>query len=259
MGPVSRSLRRRKSPRDSGSQRSNSQGSPRASSKSGRKGIATGIGAVSIGLSIAWLTPTGPWVWAKIFPSPTISASVTFPDASCGSFLVPMASKASRSDADFGTPTWALRNGASQAAPYWPGRGTSRVLFTITGYQPRPVTITGLTFKVSKRGPAPVAGRVESGQCGDATVARYAIVNLDIKPPRITESSAVKITWGNQVTTPLTFPYTVTSTNTESLLLMASTSESVEWTAQLAWSDGTTSGSLPIDNEGHAFRTAVSP
>lgn len=256
---VSRSLRRRMNPRVPESERFNKQVSPLANSHNWRKAIAAGIGAVLTGLLIAWLTPAGPWLWAKVFPPPTISASVSFYDGGCGSFLVPESGSASKSDADFGTPKWALRNGAAQAAPWSPGRGTSRVLFTITGYKARPVTITALTFKVSKRGPAPSDGRVESGDCGDETIARYAEVDLDRKPPRITESSGATISLGDIVTSPLAFPYTVTDTNTESLLLIASTAEYVEWTAHLAWSDGTTSGLLSIDNEGHPFRTALSP
>src|SRR5687768_5726048 len=63
-----------------------------------RKAIVAGAGAVVLALLIAWLTPAGPWVWEKVFPGPTISASVSFYDGACGSFLVPINSTASLSD-----------------------------------------------------------------------------------------------------------------------------------------------------------------
>ncbi len=58
-----------------------------------------------------------------------------------------------------------------------------------------------------------------------------------------------------QETTPLRFPYRVSDTESESLLILAHSSGYVEWTAHLEWSNGEDSGALTIDDKGKPFRT----
>lgn len=233
--------------------------SPSASSPPLRKLFVT-LTPVLVALLIAWLTPVGPWLIAKIHPGPKITASIEFYRGTCDSFWVPSSSNASTSDPGFATPAWADSSEAAQALSFYPGRGMSMITFTVTGYDTRPVTVTALRFRVSTHRERPNDGTILSRECGDETVARYADVDLDVDPPRITQSSALPVSYGSDTrTTPLSFPYTVSNSDTESLLIVASTSRYVEWTAELAWSNGVDSGVLAIDNDGSPFRTTVPP
>lgn len=255
--------RRVSSRRVAGAKRTQGDRGPRTSAASRTDGwnkpLVGAISAICVAVVIAWVTPVGPRLWSLMFPGPTLTASVVFPDGECGSFVVPTSSEAATTDVDFGTAEWAARNDAAQASPYAPDQGTSKVLFTITGYEDRPVTITGLTIRTNIQSEKPATGEHLSLNCGDATIARYAEVDLDARPPRVTGSSSTEITWGDMVTSPLRFPYDVDSRDTESLLLIASTGGYVEWSAVVDWSDGRSSGRLIIDNDGEPFRTVVSP
>jgi hypothetical protein len=131
------------------------------------------------------------------------------------------------------------------------------ILVTVTGHDERPVTITDLSFSASVQEAAPMAGSTVSNECGDQTIARYAEVDLDRSPPQITASSAIESSYGDMSTSPLVFPYEVTSTENENLLLIAHSQGYVEWTASLTWSNGIDSGVLTIDDHGTPFRTAT--
>jgi hypothetical protein len=66
--------------------------------------------------------------------------------------------------------------------------------------------------------------------------------------------------WGDQEwrTTPMQFPYTVTDTDSESLLIIAKTQQYRAWTAALSWTDGEKSGVEAIDYQGQPFKTTSS-
>jgi len=219
--------------------------------------IVAGLGAVVTALAIAWLTPAGPAIWQKLFPPPTITVSTSFIGGYCDTFIVPPGDNASASDPDYGTIEWAAAHKAAQAGIYSSGQGKGRILVTVKGYDRGPVTITALEFHVVYRQSTPLDGRVLSNSCGGETIARYVEVDLDADPPRIGKSSADVTTWSQSIdTTPLRFPYNVSDSDTENLLLIASTSGYVEWTADLSWSNGAASGRLTIDNHGQPFRTS---
>jgi hypothetical protein len=169
---------------------------------------------------------------------------------------VPQGDNASAWDPDYATNEWAAAHKAALARIYSGGRGKGMVLMTVKGYDRSPVTITALNFHVVHRQPTPLDGRVLSNECGDETIARYAEVNLDSDPPQIGNSSADVTSHGDVNATPLRFPYNVSDSDTENLLLITSTSGYVEWTADLSWSNGVTSGRLTIDNNGQPFRTS---
>lgn len=190
---------------------------------------------------------------------PVITASVSYPRDACSTFVVPGALD------DYGPAPepeelgpWVRERDGAAANPFYAERGTAMVLLTLTGYGERPVTITDIRFSVERREADPMIGTVVANDCGDQTVARYAEVDLDATPPQIGESSAVEAPWGELSTTPLVFPYEVSGSENENLLLIASTAGYVEWTATVSWSNGVESGSLIIDDSGKPFRTAQS-
>ncbi len=205
--------------------------------------------AILPGVLIAWLTPAGPALWKMIDPPPTVSRTVTSPDPLCTTFLIPGSPSSWGPSPDpSDLPEWALSRGGVETA-------AATVMITVTGYEERPVTLTGLRFEVARREP-PLEGTFVSNQCGDAWTARYASVDLNETPPRIISSSAVPVMPGSiQETTPLRFPYRVSDTESESLLILAHSSGYVEWTAHLEWSNGEDSGALTIDDKGKPFRT----
>jgi hypothetical protein len=175
----------------------------------------------------------------------------------CSAFVLPKALS------EFGAaPTseqlgdWARARGAATAENFGPKTGgTERIMLTLQGTSARPVTITELTFQAVDRKPA-LKGPEVSNECGDETVARYAQIDLDRNPPAITGSSADKISLGDARAEPIKFPYLVSATDPETLLLIASTQNLVAWHARLSWSDGETSGVAVIDDHGKPFLTS---
>ena len=153
--------------------------------------------------------------------------------------------------------SWARSHGAATALPYGPELGgVQMIMLTVQGTSSKPVTITELTFQAVDRQP-PLAGPEVQNPCGDAVTARYAIIDLDQKPPRIAESSAKVSLLGSEVRAePIRFPYEVSESDPETLLLIASTHNFVSWRGRLKWTDGQTSGTYTIDNGGQPFKTS---
>ena len=147
---------------------------------------------------------------------------------------------------------WALQQGGAELF-------ATKVLVTVKGLTQNPITVTGLRFIATSR-QKPQRQFQISNECGDATAGRFAVVDLDQDPPRVTESSSVPRVWGDEEwrTTPLKFPYTITDQESESILLIAQTTQYVEWYAELSWTDGETSGTEKVDSNGEVFRTASS-
>jgi hypothetical protein len=144
---------------------------------------------------------------------------------------------------------WALGKGGADLD--W-----TKVLITVRGTGKNPVTITGLAISIKDEGP-PLDGSYLEHPCGSETVGRYAEIDLDQTPPRIETSSSVPITWGDDAwrATPLQFPYTVTDTDSESLLIIGKTRQYRAWTASISWTDGQSSGTEIIDYQGKPFKT----
>ena len=147
---------------------------------------------------------------------------------------------------------WAILQGGADFS-------ASKVLVTIRGTTKSPVTVTRVRIHIVERKPA-LAGSVVANGCGGTIDARYAEFDLDSNPPRISSSSSVPVMWGGDDwrATPLKFPYQVTDTESESLLLIGTTNEYAAWTASLSWTDGNKSGVEKIDYEGEPFRTSDS-
>jgi hypothetical protein len=133
------------------------------------------------------------------------------------------------------------------------------VTVVIKSKTPQPVIVTNLEFVVTSRKP-PMRGTLVSNQCGGPVEARYALADLDQNPARIVAGSATAATVGGIEwrVNPLRFPYEVTDTETETLLLVGRT-ENCEcmWEARLSWSNGEASGTETIDFGGKPFHTSA--
>lgn len=176
----------------------------------------------------------------------------------CSSFILPRPlSQLGTAPPAESLASWARLHGAATALPYGPQLGgVQMIMLTVKGTSSKPVTITELTFEAVDRQP-PLAGPEVENPCGDAVTARYAVIDLDHKPPAIVKSSANKSLWGSDVRAePIRFPYVVSEDDPETLLLIASTHNFVSWRGRIKWGDGETSGTYTIDNEGQPFRTS---
>lgn len=135
----------------------------------------------------------------------------------------------------------------------------TQVTVVIKSRTPQPVIVTSLEPVVTSRKP-PMRGTLVTNQCGGAVEARYALADLDQNPPKIVAGSEKPaIVGGNEWrASPLRFPYKVTDTETETLLLVGQT-ENCEcmWEAKLSWSSGEASGTETIDFGGKPFHTSA--
>jgi hypothetical protein len=205
-----------------------------------------------------WIVAAPGWVKEKVAPSSPITFSVQRELDYCLQYIVPnrigdISEPPANNEAD---PTawskWAISQGGADLS-------ASKVLVTIRGTTKSPVTVTGVKIHVVERKPALTGSKVANG-CGGTIDARYAEFDLDSNPPRISSSSSIPVMWGGEEwrATPLKFPYEVTDTESESLLIIGSTKEYAAWTASLLWTDGNKSGVEKIDFKGKPFRTSDS-
>jgi hypothetical protein len=213
--------------------------------------VAAGVATVITGAVVA--IPS--WVKETVSPESRITFVAQRERQSCTSYVIPKKigeiGRPPAIDKDTDWSDWALGLGGAEA-------DHTKVLITVRGTGEGPVTITGLTFSVKERGPA-LHGSAVAQRCGDETVGRYAEVDLDQEPPRIvTSSSSSEGYWGDDEwrTTPLRFPYQVTRTENESLLIIARTKQYRAWIATLSWTDGDKTGNDVVDFGGTPFRTS---
>lgn len=228
--------------------------------------LVLSVGLVIVGASIgspasSKTAASAPAVGSASVPPSTPAKKITWTMSyymdGCSSFVLPeQLSELGPAPGNEQLADWARAHGAATAEPFGDDTGgTERIMLTLRGTSARPVTITELTFEAVDRKPAR-NGPVVSNRCGDGTTARYAKIDLDRKPPAITESSATKAEVGGARAEPIKFPYVVSDTDPETLLLIASTHNLVSWRAHLAWSDGETSGVAVIDDHGKPFVTS---
>ncbi|OXM54947.1 hypothetical protein CFP75_02065 [Amycolatopsis alba DSM 44262] len=195
---------------------------------------------------------------AKPAPKDPVSLTVESVATSCTWYgtsrpVTQVGAPPQRGDMNADYAAWAQDNDVAEI-------GWSKVLVTVKSTSEKPVSITGIDFLVSERKPV-IKGATLGGGCGSETTARFAVVDLDQNPPRITESTSKELTWGdeNWRTSPLRFPYTVSDKETESLLLIAKTDAcECRWKARLRWSNGETTGSSVLDYKGKPFHTSGS-
>jgi hypothetical protein len=163
-----------------------------------------------------------------------------------------------RAQTDYGR--WIREHGGVEAIQMGTYR-SGRVQLSLQGTATTPVTITGLDTEVVDRTPGPVKGTLVSGQCGSSTIGRLAEVDMDTDPPKIVRSNRdPNQTWGSDTnTTPLQFPYRVSSTDPELLLIIvnAHSTDTISYRLHIGWTDGTHSGTKIIDDHGTPFRVGT--
>ncbi|WP_433671573.1 hypothetical protein ACQP06_07850 [Nocardia sp. CA-136227] len=139
---------------------------------------------------------------------------------------------------------------------------TNLVQVSMTGTGAAPVMITGLHAEVTDRTAGPLHGIRVNGQCGSPITARYADIDLDTTPPKIVGSNADPAKYLDEdhfSATPLTFPYKISDTDPELLLIVAKSphKDTVSYRLHLDWTDGKTSGTLILDDNGKPFKVAT--
>ncbi|MEU3010225.1 hypothetical protein [Nocardia asteroides] len=153
---------------------------------------------------------------------------------------------------------WIREHGGVESIPMGGDNRSGRVQLSLQGTGPTPVTITSLDTEVVDRTQGPVKGTIVSGQCGSSTVGRLAEIDLDTDPPKIVRSNRdPNQTWGSETnTTPLQFPYRVSSTDPELLLIIVNkrSIDTISYRLHIGWTDGTHSGTKVIDDHGTPFR-----
>lgn len=150
-----------------------------------------------------------------------------------------------------GVEAWAKRLGGVD------GQQT-QLEVTITGSSERRVVLHGIEVEIIDRG-APINGFQAGLACGDALQARWISIDLDRRPPIITQSVDDRNIVGNAPDVPMkhaTFPYVVSQSQVEAFYIFASTEDcNCTWRAKLRWASGGKSGEYVIDDNGAPFRT----
>ncbi|MFP1624367.1 helix-turn-helix domain-containing protein [Streptomyces sp. 5K101] len=133
--------------------------------------------------------------------------------------------------------------------------GETQVRITVRGRGAEAVVLESLHVRVVERRTPPERGvfRTSSG-CGGALTPRLFDVDLDAERP------VARPVPGNDSGEPIpavSFPYTVSSADPESLLVSGRTSGcDCDWFLELRWSSGERGGTVRIDDGGRPFRTS---
>lgn len=201
---------------------------------------------------------------AESVPPPFVVGVDAYASGGCGTYTFDQTARQldpipTRGENTAELAKWLAEHDAIQSLPY--GKYTvAHLIVNITGQTDSPVTITGISFEAVKRQPTWVGGTVISGQCGDETSGRFIEADLDTIPPSIvstnTDPDAI---WGSdpQDLTPVKYPYTVKSGDSEPFYIIAHTNTYVEYRIHVDWIYQNQSGSTVIDNHGRPFRVAA--
>ncbi|MTE19864.1 helix-turn-helix domain-containing protein [Streptomyces sp. TRM43335] len=135
--------------------------------------------------------------------------------------------------------------------------GNTTVRVSLQGTSGRPVVVEALHVRVTERA-APVgwnAYRMSQG-CGGALSPRHFDVDLDAPRPVARSVAGFDGMAGERIPA-VSFPYTVTATDPEVLLVSARTTDcDCRWYLELEWSGGGRSGTVEITDDGRPFRTS---
>ncbi|MEU1278043.1 helix-turn-helix transcriptional regulator [Streptomyces sp. NPDC005805] len=132
--------------------------------------------------------------------------------------------------------------------------GRTMVRVTLQGKGARAVVVEGVDVRVVRRqGPRPLGAYRMSAGCGGALTPRLFDVDLDRQRP------VARPRAGNDSGVPLpavSFPYAVSATEPESLLVSARTVAcDCSWYLEVRWSSGGRGGTVRVDDGGRPFRT----
>ncbi|WP_020118966.1 helix-turn-helix transcriptional regulator [Streptomyces canus] len=143
---------------------------------------------------------------------------------------------------------WAATQGAIH------GRET-KVQITVQGRSSTAVVLEALRVRITGRGsPAPGTAYAMDQGCGGGITPRGFDVNLDIDRP---VAHAVAGNETGQTVPAVQFPYRVSATDPEVLLVTATTQTyDCNWYLELDWSSQGRTGTVRIDDHGRPFRTS---
>jgi hypothetical protein len=171
----------------------------------------------------------------------------------------PVASAAPGTGIRRGGKPWDQAPGAFGAVP----ASTIQVNITASGSGPQAIVLDGIKIRVIRRQPA-LRGTVVNFApriCAPATL-QIGTVDLDTSPPTLTPAQVPSPSasgQGGERTAPLTFPYTISQSDPELLVLTVTTQHcDCTWTAELDWTEGSKVGHSIIEDNGHPFQTTAS-
>ncbi|MBF6150275.1 hypothetical protein [Nocardia nova] len=157
--------------------------------------------------------------------------------------------------------SWAVARHGVPSGRYTNGKVAS----SISGYRlllrarssDVPVTITGINIEVVERLPAIVGTRASQILGGEKT-GRWIDFDVDSDPPQALDSSNGDSLNPGMRSDPMVFPYQITTSDTELLLVEARTKDHyVKWRIRIEWSTGITSGEAVIDNGGNPYEVSA--
>jgi hypothetical protein len=132
------------------------------------------------------------------------------------------------------------------------------VEITIQGAKSTQVVLTDIHVRVLSRR-QPMRGLDLTGRCGGTGTFRLLDVDLDRDPPATVPQEVPGALMGDEpkwATTPIRFPYRVSSTDAETFVIVASTTlYDVDWVVDLSWSSAGVTGTMVVDDKGKPFRT----
>ncbi|WP_285438044.1 transcriptional regulator [Streptomyces sp. ISL-98] len=135
--------------------------------------------------------------------------------------------------------------------------GDTNVRISLQGTSEKTVVLEALRVRVTERA-VPVKRNVYgmNNGCGGALSPRYIDVNLDAPRPVARSVAGFDGVAGTRIPA-VSFPYTVTASDPEVLLVTSRTVNcDCYWYLELEWSSGARSGTVRISDNGRPFRTS---
>ncbi|MGX1885952.1 helix-turn-helix domain-containing protein [Streptomyces sp. NPDC055287] len=135
--------------------------------------------------------------------------------------------------------------------------GDTNVRVSLRGTSEKAVVLEALRVRVTERD-SPVRRNVYgmSNGCGGALSPRHIDVNLDAPRPVARSVAGFDGVAGSPIPA-VSFPYTVSASDPEVLLVNARTADcDCRWYLELEWSSGARSGTVRISDNGRPFRTS---
>jgi hypothetical protein len=230
-----------------------------------RRWLLTVGGAVFLALATAFASGFGSKLADTVGSSsaPLISSSATGELAGCGpGVFLPEGSVVRALEMNPGKEEVMEE---LQGLPGFAFADDGRVNVSIQGGSDRVVTLTGISFHVT-RGRRP-RGALFEDPCGGPTIGRTILFDLDSRPPEILESNELAHTPlgsragdGERLTKPIRFPWTVSLTDPLLLALIATTRSECfcTWSAEIPWVSGSDRGVIDVDNGGSGYSLASS-
>ncbi|MFF0000740.1 hypothetical protein [Streptomyces avermitilis] len=131
--------------------------------------------------------------------------------------------------------------------------GPLDIIITVSSESEKAIVLHDLKFHVEKKQPAVTGLYIPANACVAGLFYRAAVVNLTDSPPKW--QPVDRLVEGTR-TDPLKFPYKVTASAPELLMIRVDPKECrCKWWAELTWVAGSSSGKAVIKEHGQPFET----